>query len=308
MKLYAKFSKREFWLDRVAFLGNIISSNGVEVDPSKVEAVKEWSIPKSVTEIRIFLGLAGYYRKFIQGFPSIAVHLTSLTKKIAKFIWGSECQDSFVKLKQALISMPVLSTPSGQGEYVLYTDASKLDALSSKATVITQLSLQRPLQSKIQRFEFTVYAKVEAPNLSTLSVQLALRDRISYGKSTDEQLQKWRARDEAKGRKLYSEVDDSDDCLRDLIMKKADDSTYSIHPGCTKMYKDLQLLYWWPCMKRDILRFVTECLTCQQVKAGHHRPAGNLSHFLFPSGNGTILLRTFLWDYRRLLRDSMPYG
>ncbi|XP_073057343.1 uncharacterized mitochondrial protein AtMg00860-like [Primulina eburnea] len=125
-KLYAKFRKCEFWLDRVTFLGLIISNRGVEVDPSKVEAVKDWPVPNSVTEIRSFLGLAGYYRKFIKGFSSIAVPLTSLTKKNAKFIWRSKCQDSFDKLKQALTSAPVLSMPSGQGEYVFCTDTSKL--------------------------------------------------------------------------------------------------------------------------------------------------------------------------------------
>ncbi|XP_073037559.1 uncharacterized protein [Primulina eburnea] len=111
-KLFAKFSKCEFWLDRVVFLCHIISSDGFEVDPIKVEAVKEWPVPKSVTEIRSFLGLADYYRKFIKGFSSIAVTLTSLTK----ILWGSESQDSFDKLKQALISAPVLSMPSGQGD------------------------------------------------------------------------------------------------------------------------------------------------------------------------------------------------
>ncbi|XP_073031257.1 uncharacterized protein [Primulina eburnea] len=124
-KLVAKFSKCDFWPERVALLGHIISRDGVEVDPSKVEAVREWPKPKIVTEIRSFLGLAGYYRKFIQGFSYIAVPLTSLTKKNTKFIWGSECQDSFDKLKQALITAPMLSMPSGQGEYVIYTDTSK---------------------------------------------------------------------------------------------------------------------------------------------------------------------------------------
>ncbi|XP_073024290.1 uncharacterized mitochondrial protein AtMg00860-like [Primulina eburnea] len=125
-RLYAKFSKCDFWLDRVAFLGHIVSQNGLEVDPSKVEAVRDWPVPKSVTEIRSFLGLAGYYRKFIQGFSSIAVPMTALTKKNAKFVWGPECQESFDRLKQALTTAPVLAMPSGQGEFVVYTNASKL--------------------------------------------------------------------------------------------------------------------------------------------------------------------------------------
>ncbi|XP_073279504.1 uncharacterized protein [Primulina huaijiensis] len=85
-KLFAKFNNCEFWLEKVAFLGHIISSSGIEVDPSKVAAVKEWIEPRNASEIRSFLVLTGYYRKFIQGFSSIAVPLTSLTKKNAKFV------------------------------------------------------------------------------------------------------------------------------------------------------------------------------------------------------------------------------
>ncbi|XP_075473977.1 putative mitochondrial protein AtMg00860 [Primulina tabacum] len=125
-RLYAKFSKCEFWLDIVAFLGHIVSWDSIEVDPSKVEAVRDWPVPKSVTQIRSFLGLAGYYMKFIQSFSSFAVPLTALTKKIAKFIWGSKCRESFVRLKQALTTAPVLTMLSGQGEFVVYTDASNL--------------------------------------------------------------------------------------------------------------------------------------------------------------------------------------
>ena len=78
-KLYAKFKKCEFWLDKIAFLGHIVSSEGILVDPSKVEAVENWPRPKSVSEVRSFLGLAGYYRRFVEGFSKIALPLTQLT-------------------------------------------------------------------------------------------------------------------------------------------------------------------------------------------------------------------------------------
>ncbi|XP_073294461.1 uncharacterized protein [Primulina huaijiensis] len=107
-------------------LCHIVSHDGIEVDPSKVEAVRDWSIPKSVTKIRSFLGLAGYYRKFIQGFFSIAVPMTALTKNNTKFIWGPKCKDSFDRLKLALTTAPLLAMSSGQREFVVYTDASKL--------------------------------------------------------------------------------------------------------------------------------------------------------------------------------------
>ncbi|XP_073056891.1 uncharacterized protein [Primulina eburnea] len=194
--------------------------------------------------------------------------------------WGSYkcfyCKESGHKA----IDCPKKKAPTTGRVYVMNAEEAEeeadttliTDALSRKAAVITQLSLQRPLQSEIQQFELTVYARGEAPNLATLSVQSTLRDRIRESQSNDEQLQKWRARDEAKGRNLYSVVDGlvryrdrlwvpSDNSLRELIMKEAHDSPYSIHPGTTNMFKDLQLLYWWPGMKRDILRFVSECLT-----------------------------------------------
>ena len=80
-QLYAKFSKCEFWLRKVHFLGHVVSAEGITVDPAKIEAVKEWKAPRSVTEIRSFLGLAGYYRRFVEGFSKIAAPLTALTRK-----------------------------------------------------------------------------------------------------------------------------------------------------------------------------------------------------------------------------------
>ncbi|CAA0825703.1 Uncharacterized mitochondrial protein AtMg00860, partial [Striga hermonthica] len=80
-KFFAKFSKCEFWLQRVAFLGHVITQAGIEVDPSKVSAVQNWSTPRSPSEVRSFLGLAGYYRRFIEGFSKIALPLSQLTRK-----------------------------------------------------------------------------------------------------------------------------------------------------------------------------------------------------------------------------------
>jgi len=85
-KLYAKLSKCEFWLEEVSFLGHIISGIGIVVDPSKVDAVSQWDTPKSVTEVRSFLGLVGYYRRFIEGFSKIALSLTQLTCKSRAFV------------------------------------------------------------------------------------------------------------------------------------------------------------------------------------------------------------------------------
>ncbi|KAI5316249.1 hypothetical protein L3X38_045425 [Prunus dulcis] len=124
-KLFAKFSKCQFWLDRVNFLGHVISADGVYVDPQKVEAVVNWPQPTSVTEVRSFLGLAGYYRRFVEGFSTIAAPLTRLTRKRVKFEWSKGCEKSFDELKTRLTTAPVLTLPDDSGTFVIYSDASK---------------------------------------------------------------------------------------------------------------------------------------------------------------------------------------
>ncbi|WVZ97023.1 hypothetical protein U9M48_042590 [Paspalum notatum var. saurae] len=123
-KFYAKFSKCAFWLKEVGFLGHILSEKGVTVDPSKVEDVLNWKQPETVTEIRSFLGLAGYYRRFIKDFSKTAKPMTSLTKKNAKFLWDSKCEEAFQSLKKSLTSAPVLAQPDVTKPFDVYCDAS----------------------------------------------------------------------------------------------------------------------------------------------------------------------------------------
>ncbi|WVZ63963.1 LOW QUALITY PROTEIN: hypothetical protein U9M48_013551 [Paspalum notatum var. saurae] len=121
-KLYAKFSKCAFWLKEVAFLGHILSEKGVAVDPSKVEDVLNWK--QTVTEIQSFLGLAGYYRRFIKDFSKIAKPMTSLTQKNTKFVWNPKCEEAFQTLKKLLTSAPVLAQPDITKPFDVYCDAS----------------------------------------------------------------------------------------------------------------------------------------------------------------------------------------
>ncbi|WVZ80915.1 hypothetical protein U9M48_028350 [Paspalum notatum var. saurae] len=123
-QLYAKFSKCAFWLRKVSFLGHILSEKGVAVDPSKVEDVLNWKQPEIVTEIRSFLGLAGYYRRFIKNFSKTAKPMTSLTKKNAKYLWDPKCEEAFTSLKKSLTSAPVLAQPDVTKPFDVYCDAS----------------------------------------------------------------------------------------------------------------------------------------------------------------------------------------
>ncbi|GJX06250.1 putative reverse transcriptase domain-containing protein [Tanacetum coccineum] len=123
-KLYAKFSKCDFWIRIVQFLGHLIDSQGLHVDPAKIEAVKNWTSPTTPTEIRQFLGLAGYYRRFIKDFSKIAKSLTELTQKNKKYIWGEDQESAFQLLKQKLCEAPILALPEGNDDFVVYCDAS----------------------------------------------------------------------------------------------------------------------------------------------------------------------------------------
>ncbi|KAL0536865.1 hypothetical protein IC582_025828 [Cucumis melo] len=98
-KLYAKFLKCEFWLKQVSFLGHVVSKAGILVDPAKIEAVTRLPRPSTISEVRSFLGLAGYYRRFVENFSRIATPLTWLTRKEAPFVWSKACEDSFQNLK-----------------------------------------------------------------------------------------------------------------------------------------------------------------------------------------------------------------
>jgi hypothetical protein len=123
-KLYAKFSKCEFWLDSVKFLGHTISQEGISMDPSKVQEVMDWKPPKSVHQIPSFLGLAGYYRRLIPDFSQIAKPMTELLKKGVKFVWSEECDKAFHTLREHLTSAPVLTQPDMSKPFQVFCEAS----------------------------------------------------------------------------------------------------------------------------------------------------------------------------------------
>ncbi|GJZ82016.1 putative reverse transcriptase domain-containing protein [Tanacetum coccineum] len=122
--LYAKFYKCEFLHPKVQFLGHMIDSQGFHVDPAKIKSIKDWASPKTPTEIHQFLGLAGYYRRFIEGFSKIAKPMTKITQKKVKFVWGDKQEAAFQLLKQKLCSALILALPEGSEDFIPYCDAS----------------------------------------------------------------------------------------------------------------------------------------------------------------------------------------
>ncbi|GJS44002.1 putative reverse transcriptase domain-containing protein [Tanacetum coccineum] len=151
-KLYAKFSKCEFWLREVQFLGHVINGNGIHVDPSKIEAVKNWKAPRTPTEVRSFLGLAGYYRRFIENFSKIAKSFTILTQKCYDYRIGGEEQElAFQTMKDKLCNVPVLALPDRPEYVVVYCDASGIGlgcVLMQRGKVIAYASRQLKIHEK----------------------------------------------------------------------------------------------------------------------------------------------------------------
>ncbi|KAH0784174.1 hypothetical protein KY290_003772 [Solanum tuberosum] len=124
---------------------------GIRVDSQKIEVVKQWSRPTSPIDIRRFLGLAGYYRRFMEGFSSIASPLTRLTQKMVKFQWSDDCEKSFAKLKTRLTTTPILTLPEGSDGYVIYCDASRVGlgcVLMQRGKVITYSSRHLKVHEK----------------------------------------------------------------------------------------------------------------------------------------------------------------
>ncbi|GJT94575.1 putative reverse transcriptase domain-containing protein [Tanacetum coccineum] len=157
----------------VQFLGHVIDSEGIHVDPAKIESIKDWTSPKSPTEIRQFLGLAGYYRRFIEGFSKIAKPMTKLTQKKVKFEWGDKQEAAFQLLKQKLCSAPILALPEGSEDFIAYCDASKKGlgaVLMQREKVISYASRQLKIHEK----NYTTH-DLELGAVVSLSLSLSLR-------------------------------------------------------------------------------------------------------------------------------------
>jgi hypothetical protein len=123
-QLYAKFSKCEFWLDEVPFLEHVLSAEGVAVDPGKVKNILDWKPPTTVHQLRSFLGMAGYYHKFIPNFSKISKPITELLKYQVKFVWSPECEEAFQTLKKLLTTALVLAQLDIEKPFDVYYDAS----------------------------------------------------------------------------------------------------------------------------------------------------------------------------------------
>ncbi|KAJ8756237.1 hypothetical protein K2173_025049 [Erythroxylum novogranatense] len=372
-ELYAKFDKCQFWLREVSFLGHVISEQGVHMDPKKIEAVVNWEAPKNVAEVRSFLGLAGYYRRFVEGFSMIAAPMTKLLRKNQKFVWSEECQKSFEELKRRLTSAPILILSSGDEGYTVYSDASRkglgcvlmqgdrviayasrqlkpyelnypthdlelaaviftlkiwrhylygvqtriftdhkskanvvADALSRKSSIAHVRSVYLPLLEEMAKLKISLEQEEPECLLANFRVRLILREKVRELQIQDAELNK--LRDEIRNGKISEVVVSADGLMtvgsrlcipdvqevKDEIMDEAHNAPYAMHPGSTRMYRDLREHFWWKGMKKDVADFVSKCLVCQQVKAEHQAPSGKLRPLPIPE-----------WKWQRVTMDFL---
>nr|GEZ89583.1 retrotransposon protein, putative, Ty3-gypsy subclass [Tanacetum cinerariifolium] len=165
--------------EQVAFLGHIVSTDGITMDPSNIKAIFKWPRPTTVTEVRSFLGLAGYYRRFVEGFSRLALPLTQLMRKGEKFVWTDEREESFEELKRRLVSTLILTLPSGSGGFQIYSDASNKDYDTNiqyhpgKANVVADALSQK--SGMIACFNFRILHDLER-----LDVELCVQDSGGY--------------------------------------------------------------------------------------------------------------------------------
>ncbi|RVW27201.1 Transposon Tf2-2 polyprotein [Vitis vinifera] len=310
-QLYAKLKKCEFWLDRIYFLGHVVSNDGISVDPGKA-----------------------VYRRF----SKIALPLTKLTQKGVKFEWSDDCECSFQELKNRLVSAPILTIPSGSGGFVVYSDASHQLAAVVFALKIWRhflfgetceiftdhkslkyLFSQKELNMRQRRwiellkdYDCIIQYHPGKANVVADALNRKLVGSLAAIRGCQRQLLKelrslqvhfrvmglgalvanFRVQPDLVGRIKTLQKNDSRlvqvmeevkrGNLRREILEEAHCSKFAIHPGGTKMYKDLRQNYWWSGMKRDIAQFVAQCLVCQQVKAEHQQPAGSLQPLAIP--------------------------
>nr|GEY40348.1 retrotransposable element Tf2 [Tanacetum cinerariifolium] len=253
----------------------------------KIELIKDWASPKSPTEIRQFLGLAGYYKRFIEGFSKIAKSMTKLTQKNVKFDWGEKEVATFQLIKLKLCSAPILALPKGSENFIVYCDASH-KVLGAMLMQNKRVIAYASRKLKIHKKNYTTH------DLELRAVVFALKMLRYYLYGTRKDPPKEKLEPRADGTLCLNNrswVPCFCD-LRTLIMNDSHKSKYSIHPGSDKIYQDLKQLYWWPNMKANIATYISKCLTCSKVKVEHQKPSGLLVQLEIPK-----------WKWERITMD-----
>ncbi|GJY76726.1 integrase, catalytic region, zinc finger, CCHC-type containing protein [Tanacetum coccineum] len=246
----------------------------IYVDPAKIEVVKNWASPTTPTEVRQFLGLAGYYRRFIKDFLKISKSLTELTQKNQKYILGEDQESAFQLLKQKLCEAPILALPEGNDDFVVYCNKSHQGlgaVLMQREKVIAYASRQlKPHKENYTTHDLELGAVVFALKIwrhywaLVMTLHPKLPSQILEAQTEAIKEENIKAENLRGMDKAFEVRPDGTRCiknrswlplfgnLRNLIMHESHKSKYSIHPGSDKMYQNLKKLYWWPNMKAII--------------------------------------------------------
>ncbi|GJS82101.1 putative reverse transcriptase domain-containing protein, partial [Tanacetum coccineum] len=286
--------------------------NGIHVDPSKIEAVKNWKAPTTPSKIRSFLGLASHYRHFIANFSKIAKPLTSLTQKNKKYEWGMEQEEAFQILKDNLCNAPILSLPDGVEDFVLKIHKKNYTThdLELGAVVFALKTWRHYLYGKsnvvadaLSRKERVKPRRVRA---MAMTIQSGIRGMIlaAQGEAFKQEntlAERLHGLDQQMEKRENGSLYFLDRIwvplvkgVRTIIMEETHKTRYYVHPGADKMYHDLRDMYWWPGIKRDIAIYVSKCLIFSKVKADHQRPSGLLQQPEIPEWNTERLARLYI--------------
>ncbi|GJY66245.1 retrotransposon protein, putative, ty3-gypsy subclass [Tanacetum coccineum] len=262
-----------------------MSTDGITMDPARVEAITKWPRPTTVIEVRSFLGLAGYYRRFVEGFSLLGLPLTKLMWKGEKFVWNEEREKRFKELKRRLVFFPVLTLPSGTSGYQIYSDASKKDALSRKNyEIMACLKIQPEIIKCLERMEVELCVCGYECYMANLKIEPNLILWIKEAHKEDGE--------------LWSLLEN----LKEAVLTEAHSSPFSIHYGSTKMYRELKHNLRWNSMIHDVARFVAKCLTCQQVKIEHQRASGLLQPLDIPTWKWDQISMDFVMGLRHAFK------
>ncbi|GJZ05359.1 retrotransposon-related protein [Tanacetum coccineum] len=327
-ELYAKRSKCVFGADHVEYLGHIITSEGVATDPTKIEAMKSWPTPKTLKQLRGFLGLTGYYRRFIRDYAIISQPLTALLKKNA-FKWDDKAQDAFEELKKAMVHAPVLQMPDFEATFIVETDASGLGigaVLQQNGHPIAFMS--KTLAAKhhsLSTYEKEFLAVIQALNkwradalsrlantgeilqINVVSLSADLYQKIVEGWEKDKKLQEivsklqqdgnsvkhyeWSTHQLMRKGKL---VVGDDLQLKQELFKCFHESSQGGHSGVQATLKRISAQVYWKKMKKEVKEWVRTCVVCQRFKPELVQSPGLLQPLPIPERVWTHISMDFI--------------